>query len=226
MQLTFVLIEPQVPENIGAAVRALNTMGFSELRIVNSDRHLDDKARWVAHGSWSLLDSICCFDDPASALADCDLVVGTTAKSRGDYRDLHAPEAVRTLIENKDCERVALLFGREDRGLSNEELAYCDLLSTIPLANPYPSLNLGQAVMLYAYSLSSLKSGPRHLKPVKNEQGQLQALKHRVARLTEEAGYGPDTGLYGWAQERLALLNTEDVHFFHSLCTAFERKLR
>lgn len=225
MQLTFVLFEPQVPENIGAAVRALNTMGFDDLRLVNSDQHLHDKARWVAHGSGQLLDNIGVFTDLPAALSDCDLVVGTSAKARGEYRDSVSPEALRQLIEVKPASfnRVALLFGREDRGLSNDELGYCDLITSIPLANPYPSLNLGQAVMLYAYSLASLKTAPRHIKPSKNQQGQLLALKQRVADLIAAAGYPPESKLHRWSQQRLAHLNSEDVHFLHTLCSALER---
>ncbi len=226
MQLTFVLVEPQVAENVGGAARAINTMGFSQLRIVNSSLYKDDKARWLAHGSWQILEAVEEFDDLAAAVSDCDLVIGTTAKPRGDYSDLHTPEQLKQLIDSKQgiVDRIALVFGREDRGLSNQQLDCCDLLTTIPLANPYPSLNLSQAVMLYAYSLSSFDPVQRHIKPSKNEAGQLHALKQRVSGLIDDAGYDPDSKLQRWAQERMASLNSEDVHFLHTVCSALERR--
>ncbi|WP_421866376.1 tRNA/rRNA methyltransferase [Motiliproteus sp.] len=227
MQLIFVLFEPQVPENVGAAARALNTMGFDQLRVVGSDAHLQPAASWVAHGSDTVLEQVTHFDDLDSALADCDLVVGTTAKHRAGYRDVYEPEQLRKLISSKrdSLTRVALLFGREDRGLSNDELERCDLLSSIPLANPYPSLNLGQAVMLFAYSLTEVTSSERHLKPSANQEGQLRALRQRTASLADAVGYPQDSKLQRWMQERLGQLNSEDIRFLHSLCAALEQRL-
>ncbi|MEH6624985.1 MAG: tRNA/rRNA methyltransferase [Motiliproteus sp.] len=226
MQLIFVLVEPQVAENIGGAARALNTMGFSQLRIINSQLHHEDKARWLAHGSWDILEGVEEFNDLAAAVSDCDLVIGTTAKPRGEFHDLHTPEQLKLVIDAKlgIVDRIALVFGREDRGLSNQQLDCCDLLTSIPLANPYPSLNLSQAVMLYAYSLSSFEPIQRHIKPSKNEDGQLHALKQRVAVLIDDAGYDPESKLQRWAQERMARLNSEDVHFLHTVCSALERR--
>ncbi|MCW8883899.1 MAG: tRNA/rRNA methyltransferase [Motiliproteus sp.] len=226
MEMIFILVEPQVAENIGAAARAINTMGFEQLRVVNSDLHKQDKARWVAHGSWDILESVQRFDDLGAAVADCDLVVGTTAKKRGDYRDLHTPETLKTVIDQKSdiVDRVALVFGREDKGLSNQQLECCDLLTSIPLANPYPSLNLSQAVMLYAYALSGLQGEPRQLRPSQNQQGQFHKLKQRVAELMELEGYDQKSKLWGWAQQRMASLNSEDVHFLHTVCSALERR--
>ncbi len=227
MQLIFVLFEPQVPENVGAAARALKTMGFEQLRIVNSQAHLQPAAGWVAHGSEDVLGGVQMFADLGSALADCDLVVGTTAKQRAGYRDVYEPQQLRQILEQQaeDLTRVALLFGREDRGLSNQELEQCQLLSAIPLANPYPSLNLGQAVMLFAYALTEVQAGLRHLKPSQDQQGQLQVLRQRSAALTDSLGYDPQSKLQRWMQERLGQLNSEDIRFMHSVCAALEKRL-
>ncbi len=227
MQLIFVLFEPQLPENVGAAARALNTMGFDQLRIVNSQAHRQPAAGWVAHGSDSVLQNVEAFDDLASALDDCDLVVGTTAKHRAGYRDVYAPQQLQQMLHQQadDLNRVALLFGREDRGLSNTELEQCQLLSAIPLANPYPSLNLGQAVMLFGYALSGVDSQPRRVKPSQNLPGQVKALRQRSSQLVEQLGYAPDSKLQRWMKERLGQINSEDVRFLHSLCAALEQKL-
>lgn len=227
MKLIFVLFEPQVPENVGAAARALKTMGFDQLRVVNSQAHLQPAAGWVAHGSEAVLGGIEQFADLRSALADCDLVVGTTAKQRAGYRDVYEPQQLRQMLEQKSdhLTRVALLFGREDRGLSNQELEQCQLLSAIPLANPYPSLNLGQAVMLFAYALTDVQANRRHLKPSQNQQGQLKALRQRSAALTDSLGYDSESKLQHWMQERLGQLNSDDIRFMHSLCAALEKRL-
>ena len=227
MELVFVLFEPQVPENVGAAARALNTMGFEQLRVVNSQAHLQPAAGWVAHGSEALLSNIKAFIELDQALADCDLVVGTTAKQRAGHRDVSSPEQLKTMLKQQESaiERVALLFGREDRGLSNTELEHCQLLSSIPLANPYPSLNLGQAVMLYAYSLSGQALAARHIKPGHNPQGQLLALRQRSEQLVGQLGYQTDSKLHQWLRERLNHLNDEDIRFLHSLCAKLEKRL-
>jgi tRNA/rRNA methyltransferase len=226
MNLFFVLVEPLVPENVGAAARALNTMGFNQLRIVNSQAHLEDRAHWVAHGSQDILTRAGLFSTLEAALDDLDFTVGTTAKRRGGHRHLYEPEALGGVLEGKGgvAQRVGIVFGREDRGLSNEELELCDLLTTIPLHTPYPSLNLGQAVMLYAYHLSRLRLTPAHVKPSKNPGVQLKVLKQRVGELILALDYEKDSKVYRWAQERLAVLDTDDVHFLHSLCAALGKK--
>lgn len=223
MQIHFVLVEPQVPENVGAAARALKTMGFTSLRVVNSHAHHQPPARWVAHGAGDILDAVGEYADLAAALADCELVIGTSAKSRTTHRQLLTPEQLATALAAPSAASVALVFGREDRGLSNQELERCDLLTSIPLAVSYPSLNLGQAVMLYAYQLSGLQADARHLKPARNAELQRQALKQRVGERLDRLGYDAESKLQRWALERLAEANQEDVRFLHSLCAALEQ---
>ena len=158
MKLAFVLVEPKVPENVGAAARALCTMGFSELWLVNSDLHTRPEAHWLAHGSDHILDNARIFPDLAGVRNSADLLMGTSAKPRHHRQDWHEPGALRSVLANKggSVATAALVFGREDRGLANEELALCDLLTGFPMAVSYPSLNLSQAVMLYAWELSGL----------------------------------------------------------------------
>lgn len=91
MQLAFVLIEPKVPENVGAAARALCTMGFAELWLVNSDQHTRPEAGWLAHGSQHLLDNARIFPDLAAVRNSVDLLIGTSAKPRHSRTDWHPP---------------------------------------------------------------------------------------------------------------------------------------
>ena len=128
---------------------------------------------------------------------------------------------MRAAIANKQSllQRVAIVFGCEESGLSNAELALCDTLSSIPLATDYPSLNLAQAVMLYAYELANLQFE----KSLAADAGQLHALKSRLQQLFERIDIEADSKLARWADERCAQLAQDDVLFLHQLLTQLER---
>ncbi len=221
--LHFVLVEPAVPENVGAAARALKTMGWSSLWIVNSRVHEEKPARILAHGSGDILDAVQTFPDLAAVRQRVDLLIGTSAKPRHRRDLLLPPASVRDLLQSKqdsvgDC---ALVFGREESGLHGEEIALCDVLTSIPLAVSYPSLNLGQAVMLYAYALQDC--GLPHTPPVQAAD-QYAALKHKCETLLQASGYHPGETLYQWLLERLALFSTRDIGFAHHLIDRLWRR--
>ena len=228
MQLAFVLVEPKVPENVGAAARALCTMGFGELWLVNSDLHTRPEAHWLAHGSDHILDNARIFPDLASVRNSVDLLMGTSAKPRHQRQDWHEPAQLRDIMARKGASvaTAALVFGREDRGLANDELALCDLLTGFPMAVPYPSLNLSQAVMLYAWELSGLASAPTEQSRTEAPDARLGALRQRLESLLPELDAPAEGKLFQWALERLPLLNERDVGFAHTLCGNIERKLR
>ena len=228
MQLAFVLVEPKVPENVGAAARALCTMGFGELWLVNSDLHTRPEAHWLAHGSDHILDNARIFPDLATVRNSVDLLMGTSAKPRHQRQDWHEPAQLRDIIARKGASvaTAALVFGREDRGLSNDELALCDLLTGIPMAVTYPSLNLSQAVMLYAWELSGLASAPTEQFRPAAPDDRLGALRQRLETLLPELDAPSDRKLSQWVFERLPLLTERDVGFAHTLCGNIERKLR
>ena len=158
MQLHIILVSPARPENVGAAARAMKTMGFASLRIVDSEAHLKPEAGWVAHGSQEILQNALHFTTLAEALADIDFTVATTARSRARFHYYCTPPELLTQLEEKSqwVNHAALVFGREDSGLTNEELELADILTGVPMVADYPSLNLGQAVMVFCYQLSSL----------------------------------------------------------------------
>jgi len=220
MELVFVLVEPAVPENIGASARALKTMGFGQLRLVNTLRHQEKQARILAHGAGDILTSAKVYDDLPAALADVDLAIATSAKARHHWRDLLAPAQIRDLIAGKRgaLKRVSVVFGCEESGLSNDQLACCDLLSSIPLAVTYPSLNLSQAVMLYAYELSPLQQTARDAGSSQADLGQYRALKQKLAERLPALSYGEDSTLYRWAMEKIGRLGQKDIGFLHALC--------
>ncbi|MBK8972491.1 MAG: tRNA/rRNA methyltransferase [Hahellaceae bacterium] len=232
MRLAFVLVEPKVPENVGAAARALKTMGFHQLWVVNSDAHTHPEAGWVAHGSDDILGGIQVFPHLQAVAEQADLLVGTTAKPRHGLTDWHSPAQLRETLVGKGSTvgQIALIFGREDRGLSNDELALCHLLTGIPLATTFPSLNLAQAVMLYAWELSGLAaSSSRELScgdPVSDsEPGPWRVLHDRLQQLLPRIGAGDDPKLRGWLHERAGLLGARDVRMMHTLVSDIERTL-
>jgi len=226
MKLAFVLVEPKVPENVGAAARALCTMGFSELWLVNSDLHTRPEAHWLAHGSDHILDNARIFPDLAAVRNSADLLMGTSAKPRHNRQDWHEPAALRSVLSNKGdaVATAALVFGREDRGLANDELALCDLLTGFPMAVTYPSLNLSQAVMLYAWELSRLSTSHPESTAAASTAA-LSALRDRLERLLPQLDAPADAKLSQWAFEKLPLLSDRDIGFVHTLCGNIERKL-
>ena len=226
MHLSIVLVAPARAENIGAAARAMKTMGFTDLRIVDSTAHLEPAARWVAHGSGDILDNITTYATLADALHDISFTVATTARSRAKFHYYATPAELVPMLEEKSLwlEKAALVFGREDSGLTNEELALADVLTGAPMVADYPSLNLGQAVMVYCYQLASLIQISQPPVTVSDEN-QLAALRVRADKLLEQLGVADDQKMVDWLQQRLGRLEQRDTAMLHRLLHDIEKKL-
>ncbi|HKN14460.1 MAG TPA: RNA methyltransferase [Candidatus Binatus sp.] len=153
-KFAFVLFRPQSAGNIGAAARALKNMGFDDLRLVAPGTLKSREAAAMAVHADDVLARATVYPDLAAALADCSVAVGTTGR-RGGYRSRAYPlrAAAAELDAIAGSNKIAIVFGREDRGLTNRELKLCNRLITIPTAPEYPSLNLAQAVVVVAYEL-------------------------------------------------------------------------
>jgi TrmH family RNA methyltransferase len=153
-RLFVVLVSPRNPLNIGAAARAMSNFGFRNLRVVNPYELAFREAR-SAVGASALLKNAKEFESVAGAVADCPLVVGTTAarnrKLDHELRPLH--EGALVIRRKLQSGSLALLFGSEKRGLSNEDLSYCHWLIRIPTLAEHPSMNLGQAVAVCLHEL-------------------------------------------------------------------------
>ena len=226
MHLSIVLVAPARAENIGAAARAMKTMGFTDLRIVDSTAHLEPAARWVAHGSGDILDNITTYATLADALHDISFTVATTARSRAKFHYYATPAELVPMLEEKSLwlEKAALVFGREDSGLTNEELELADVLTGAPMVADYPSLNLGQAVMVYCYQLASLIQISQPPASVTDEN-QLAALRIRTDKLLEQLGVADDQKMVDWLQQRLGRLEQRDTAMLHRLLHDIEKKL-
>ena len=226
MRFPIILVSPARAENVGAAARAMKTMGFTELRIVDSEAHRKPEARWVAHGAGDILDNARHFTTLAEALHDVNFTLATTARSRAKFHYYATPQQLLPLLEEKRewVGSAALVFGREDSGLTNEELELADVLTGVPMVADYPSLNLGQAVMVYCYQLSALMQLPE---PVKHEADvqQLSALRQRISALTTRLDVADDQKMADWLQQRLGLLTQRDTAMLHRLLHDIEINL-
>jgi tRNA/rRNA methyltransferase len=166
-RFTVVLVGARNPQNIGAAARAMQDFGFSDLRFVNDYTAAFDAAQLEATksavGAEDVMRNARAFGNLHDAVADCTLVVGTTAIGERTLTQKILPlqEAAPTLISGLRCSensRVALLFGSEKTGLTNDQLSHCAWLTTIPMYAPegqrHLSMNLGQSVAVCLYELA------------------------------------------------------------------------
>ncbi len=147
----FVLVAPEYPSNIGASARAMKTMGFRDLWLVRPRRFPHPEARRLATEAVDVLDAATVTESLDEALADCHVSIATSGRARSaDWPSLTAEEAAARGAATPG--KVAIVFGPEPSGLRNEDLYRCRYQSWIPTAEDCSSLNLGQAVQLYAYA--------------------------------------------------------------------------
>lgn len=153
-QPAFVLIRPQMGENIGAAARAMWNFGLDRMRIVAPrDGWPNQRAVAMASGAGRLLDEAQIFDDTADAIGDCDFVYATTARPRGLTKPVMTPEAAMKDARARIAAggKVAILFGPERAGMENDDIAKANAIISVPVNPAFASLNLGQCVLLTAY---------------------------------------------------------------------------
>ncbi|GIX06267.1 MAG: tRNA (cytidine/uridine-2'-O-)-methyltransferase TrmJ [Candidatus Poribacteria bacterium] len=191
-----ILVEPKEPGNIGSVARALNAMGLSDLWIVRPQTpwRNSSEARKFAMNSLEVLNNAQEVDSLDEAIADLHLLIGTTNRRR--MRRLPQPiparEAAQLIAQVSQEQRVGILYGREDWGLSNEDLARCQVIATIPQAKRNPSLNLAQAVQVFAYEIFLASVGEVPRPPFhRAELRDYEALTHRVLQLLRRVGFRP-----------------------------------
>jgi len=152
--IRFVLCETSHPGNIGAAARAMKTMGFDELVLVNPNDFPSTEAVARAAGATDVLAGARVVTTLDEALAGCGLVVGTSARRRSlQWPELNPRECAQQVLATAESNAVAIVFGTERAGLQNEQMDKCNALVYIPANPEYSSLNLASAVQLIAYEL-------------------------------------------------------------------------
>lgn len=153
-QIRIVLVSTSHPGNIGSVARAMKTMGLADLVLVSPHLFPHEKAVEMASGASDLLDQATVVETLDEAIADCHLVIGTSARSRKIPWPLLSPREMVEQVKKEPPEsRVAILFGRENSGLTNEELQRCHLHIQIPANPEYSSLNIAAAVQVVAYEV-------------------------------------------------------------------------
>lgn len=209
-KIAVVLVEPQSPGNVGMVCRAMKNMGLSDLRLVNPCETNHPEAHKFAVSARDLLDGAHIFPTLEEALSDTELSVATTRR-HGKYRqEIYTPgEIASKLRENLSSNRAAIVFGREDSGLTTHEVSICRWHATIPTSDEYGSLNLAQAVLIFSYELFKGAGG------VETEQA-------RTIAGTEEG-----EALYDHMERtllRIGFLNPENpAHIMRSIRRIFAR---
>jgi TrmH family RNA methyltransferase len=161
-RIRIVLVNTSHPGNVGAAARAMKTMGLSRLYLVEPLEYPDAEATARAAGAADVLLSARTCSTLDEALTDCVLVIGTTARSRSlEWPCMTPAECARSLLRHSDMGDVALVFGRESSGLTNAELARCRFMTSVPANPEYSSLNLAAAVQVYGHELRQVHEHDR-----------------------------------------------------------------
>ena len=180
--IRIVLVEPQSSGNIGSVCRAIMNMGMTDLAVVNPhDRHDWDEARKLACHADSVLDALRTFQALEEAIADCTVVAGTSART-GLYRaQAGLPREIAPIIlDSAEYHQTALVFGREDTGLTTEELSLCTHIINIPSSGIYRSLNLSHAVMVCCYEIFLLADDPSYQPPQERSPETSVEMRERV----------------------------------------------
>jgi TrmH family RNA methyltransferase len=188
-QLHVILVRTRNPLNIGAAARAMSNFGFHSLRLVNPYSKAFREAR-SAVGAADVLKNAREFESVADAVADCSLVVGTTAgRNRSISHALETPAKSATLVRKRlRSQNVALLFGSEKTGLSTDDLSYCDWSIRIPTQGNV-SMNLGQAVAVCLYELAREGKKAPAERPRRASSAQIERLNESLSELLAMSGY-------------------------------------
>ncbi len=201
-----ILVEPQEPMNVGAVARAMRNFGLERLYLVNPHPRvgppLAPEAYWLAVHAEEILDRAQILPSLREALEGVHLVVATTGRPREVYpAPLLSPWAVAQEVLKTPGEK-ALVFGRETFGLTNEELEYAHIIGVIPTAPEQPSLNLAQAVLVFAYELFKARSAPPKEEEALARVEALEAFFEDLGRYVLEIGF-TDPNRFPYAMRRL-----------------------
>ena len=159
--IRIVLVNTSHPGNIGGVARAMKNMGLTRLYLVAPKQYPDEQANWRAASAADVLEGAVVTSTLEEAIGDCQFVVGTSARERRiPWPLLDARQCAQRIDPLSNREQVAVLFGREDRGLTNDELKVCNLHLNIPTSSAYSSLNLAMAVQIVGYELHMLLAQP------------------------------------------------------------------
>lgn len=228
-QPAFVLVRPQMGENIGGAARAMWNFGLDRMRVVAPrDGWPNEKAVAMASGAGRLLDEAGHFASTADAVGDCTYVFATTARQRGLTKPVVSPERAMQMAAEKIAagEKVAVLFGPERAGLENDDIALANAIISVPVNPEFASLNLAQCVLLTAYEWRRASEDVTHetVEMAKTDWAsgiEMEKLAQHYEERLEEAGFFfPETKAEGmkinlrnlWSRMRLTRADVQMLH--------------
>jgi tRNA/rRNA methyltransferase len=188
--ISIILVRPKFPENIGAVARAMKNMGSNRLIVVNGCSPLHANAYKLASGAEDILERAEEFFSLGEAIPEMGVVVGFTTREGRDRRPDLTPEALtKKLIPFSKKNTIGLVFGSEKEGLTNDDLSLCHLYVRIPSVDPFPSLNLAQAVMIVCYELfkASMESPKKSVQLV--QAGQLETMFEHMEKTLIRIGF-------------------------------------
>lgn len=224
-EIIFILVKPAVSENVGFSLRALKTMGFSQMRIVGGIPLDKSKLKKTAYGSHDLMNNITKYSTLQDALKDIDLKVATSAKGRTLRKDVVELRSLPELINNKGdtVNKAAIIFGSEENGLSTKEMGHCEVVTTIPLKVNYPSLNLGQAVMLYAYELAGLQNEKNILSAPGGSE--FKVMMEKTQSMLSNLDINEGQVIHRRILDRLAMASEPDVRMILSVMNRLGKRM-
>lgn len=236
-QPAFVLVRPQMGENIGGAARAMWNFGLDRMRVVDPrDGWPNSKAVAMASGAGRLLDEAALHWDTAASVADCSYVFATTARQRGLTKPVYSPERAMKIASEKigAGEKVAVLFGPERAGLENEDIAKANAIISVPVNPDFPSLNLAQCVLLTGYEWRRQTKAVTHQtvemgKADWAEQIEIEKLAEHYEQTLDQAGFFfPETKAEGMKLNLRNLwsrmpLTRADVQILHGIMRQMAR---
>ncbi|SFB71657.1 RNA methyltransferase [Tropicimonas isoalkanivorans] len=232
-QPTFILVRPQMGENIGGAARAMWNFGLDRMRLVEPrDGWPNPRAVALASGAGRLLDNAGHFDSVAEAIGDCTHVYATTARGRGITKPVVSPEEAMAEARavTKAGGKVGVLFGPERAGLENEDVARANAIVTVPVNPAFFSLNLAQCVLLMAYEWGRQTAAPARVEDTERAKAiEVEKLaEHFDEKLTRAGFFFPPEKAPGMRLvvrnmlSRLAL-SRADVQIFHGMLRQLTR---
>ena len=220
-----ILQRPRYPENIGAAARAIRNMGIGQLVVVNPENcDLTRILKMATHVASDVVEEMKVFEDLKDAVAPYQYIVGTTARLGGERQTVFSPpEMAKILVPISRENRIAILFGPEDRGLTNEDIRLCHALVNIPTAE-FSSLNLAQAVMIICYELFKASLGPGRKKvPRLAERHELEGMYKQLQEILIRVDFiKPDNPDY-WMNNMRRFFNrlplrAKEVRIIRGIC--------
>ncbi|MBI5563055.1 MAG: RNA methyltransferase [Deltaproteobacteria bacterium] len=194
--ISIVLVEPRGPGNVGSVARAMMNNGFKKLRLVAPCDYHNNEAYSMACKADGLLLAAPVYDRLEACLEDASIVVGTTRrKGRIRHPVMSLGEAAPRILELAVANEVFILFGREDRGLGNDEVLACDILVEIPSSEAYPSLNLSHAAFIVCHSLFTVARPPAP-SITTAPRAELDGMYGHMEEALRSLGYGEQGGEY------------------------------